>query len=426
MKLIEYEKIGEKVYHHVLDNKLNIYVLPKRGFNKYFAFFATNYGGCDRRFALGGKWVDTPAGVAHLLEHKMFDTEEGNALMQLSLNGASPNAYTSTGITAYHFECADNFYDNLRILLSFVSIPYFTPESVEKEQGIIAQEILMGEDNPTRAVYQNLLRALYAHNPVRDPIAGTVESIAEITADTLYDCHKVFYNPSNMVLCVAGDLDAQKVIDTAREIIVQEAGELPQRDYGEPETLYPNKKKYEVNMEVAAPLFRMGSKFEQPDNGEEYFRFLLLGNLACAVLAGTSSPLYARMYAKGLINNRFGAGFSYVPGGMYACAVGESREPLQVMDEITAEADRISREGVDVQLFERLKKASIGNYLRDFDDMENITAYLADGHFKGYDPMKGLDYYDKISIDEIQRFISDAFNPERLAISIVWPNEADN
>ena len=178
MKLAEYEKIGEKVYCHTLENKLSIFVLPKKGFSKSYAFFATNYGGCDRRFALGGKWLDTPAGVAHFLEHKMFDTEDGNALMQLSLNGASPNAYTSNGITAYHFECADYFYENLKILLSFVTIPYFTPESVEKEQGIIAQEIRMGEDNPNRAVHQNFMKALYAHNPVRDSIAGTVESIA--------------------------------------------------------------------------------------------------------------------------------------------------------------------------------------------------------------------------------------------------------
>lgn len=423
MKLTEYEKIGENVYHHDLDNKLRIYTSLKKGFNKNFAFFATNYGGSDRRFSLGGKWLDTPAGVAHFLEHKMFDTAEGNALMKLSLNGASPNAYTSTGITAYHFECADNFYDNLRILLSFVSIPYFTPESVEKEQGIIAQEIRMGEDNPTRAVHQNLMKALYANNPIRDSIAGTVESIAEISADTLYDCHKVFYNPSNMVLCVAGDLDPEKVAEIAREIITQGPGETPLRDYGEPETLYPNQARYEVNMEVAAPLFRMGSKFEQPDNGDEFFRYIIMGNLACSIMMGPSSPLYARMYSEGLINKKFGSGFSYIPGGMYACAVGESREPQKVMDAITAEAERITREGTDKALFESLKKAGIGDYIRGFDDLDNITSSLADGYFKGYDPMSGLECYEKITIDEIQKFISDAFDPARLALSIVWPNK---
>ncbi|MGI5986302.1 MAG: EF-P 5-aminopentanol modification-associated protein YfmH, partial [Oscillospiraceae bacterium] len=214
-----FEKIDETLISEVLPNGLKINIIPKPQFSKSFAMFATNYGGADRRFKLADRWIDTPAGVAHFLEHKMFDMPDGNALNVLSSRGASPNAFTSSGITAYYFESTNSFEENLRTLLSFVSTPYFTPESVQKEQGIIGQEIRMVEDNPSYVVYNNLMRCLYAENPVRDSVAGTVESIAEITHETLYHCHKVFYNPSNMTLSVVGNVDPESVIKMALEML---------------------------------------------------------------------------------------------------------------------------------------------------------------------------------------------------------------
>jgi predicted Zn-dependent peptidase len=423
MKQIEYAKIGEMVYHEILDNKLSIYTVPKKDFNKSFAFFATNYGGCDRRFSLGGQWLDTPAGVAHFLEHKMFDTKDGNALTILSSNGASPNAFTSSGITAYHFECTENFEKNLRELLRFVSVAYFTKESVDKEQGIIAQEISMGEDNPTRAVYQNLMKALYAHHPIRDSIAGTVESIAEITADTLYQCHEVFYNPSNMVLCVSGPLDPVRVGEIAREIVTSGPGEVPRRDYGEAETNLPHKKRIEVNMEVSAPIFMLGAKLEPIENGDAHYSRMLMGELACLLLAGPSSPLYAKLYAEGLINNRFYTGLSDFPGGVFVTAGGESRDPEKVMDAIVAEADRIAKNGVDTALFRSLKKASIGGFLRSLDSMDNSCYALAEGHFRGYAPFNGLELLESVTERDVQAFIASSFGPEQIALSLVWPTQ---
>ena len=189
MEQIRFERIGEEMFHQVLDNGLNVFVFPKPEFQKKYAFFATNYGGMDLRFRLDGTWHDTPAGVAHYLEHKMFDTREGNALQQLTANGASPNAFTSNAITGYYFESTEHFEENLRTLLSFVSIPYFTRESVEKERGIIGQEIGMIEDDPNWKVFVNLLGALYEHHPIRTSVAGSVESISHITEETLYACH---------------------------------------------------------------------------------------------------------------------------------------------------------------------------------------------------------------------------------------------
>jgi predicted Zn-dependent peptidase len=224
MTVLEYPRIGETIHHTVLENGLNVFVAPKPDYDKSYAFFATNYGGMDMRFQLAGQWHDTPAGVAHFLEHKMFDTEDGNALQDLASNGASPNAFTGSAITGYYFESTEKFEENLRILLSFVSIPWFTQESVDKEQGIIGQEIRMIEDNPEWRVFTNMMAGLYQNHPVRTSVAGTVESISHITAETLYACHKAFYDPSNMVLCVAGNVDPERVCDIAREILPTQAG----------------------------------------------------------------------------------------------------------------------------------------------------------------------------------------------------------
>ena len=218
----EYPRIGESLYHGELVNSLHVYVDVKPEFSKIYAFFATNYGGMDMRFQLNGEWHDTPAGVAHFLEHKMFDTKDGNALQDLAANGASPNAFTSSAITGYYFESTEKFEENLKILLSFVSEPWFTPESVDKEQGIIGQEIRMIEDDPENQVFYGMMETLYVHNPIKVSIAGTVESISHITADTLYACHAAFYNPGNMVLCVAGNVDPERICEIAREILPRE------------------------------------------------------------------------------------------------------------------------------------------------------------------------------------------------------------
>ena len=196
MDKLEYTALGQTLYHCVLPNGLNIYVDERPEYGKQFAFFATRYGGMDLRFrGEDGEWMDTPAGVAHFLEHKTFDTEDGNALQRMAANGVNPNAFTSASVTGYYFDGVQGFEENLRTLLSFVSVPWFTPESVDKEQGIIGQEIRMCEDDPNDEAYYSLLEAMYVHHPVRNRVAGTVESISHITADTLYQCHRAFYRP---------------------------------------------------------------------------------------------------------------------------------------------------------------------------------------------------------------------------------------
>ena len=347
MKTKGYDLIGEQVYTEKLENGLTVFVVLKKGYNKKYAFFATDYGGADRRFKYASRWIDTPMGVAHFLEHKMFDTQDGNALTNLSANGASPNAFTSSDMTAYYFESTEKFTENLEILLDFVSVPWFTPESVQKEQGIIGQEIRMTEDDPEHAVYYGLMKLLYAHNPIRDSIAGTVDSIADITADTLYSCHNVFYNPSNMALVVTGDVDPEEVVATARKILPRQPGEIPARDYGPAEGLKPVSFSSETDMAVSSPIFTMGAKAAPFKNGPDVLKQELTGALALEILTGRSSPFYRRLYDAGLINSGFSAAYEYTAGVAYAMAGGESSDPQAVFEQFKQELAQVAENGPD-------------------------------------------------------------------------------
>jgi len=413
--------LDETIWHTVLENGLHIYVDSKPEYAKQFAFFATNYGGMNMRFReQGGVWQDTPAGVAHFLEHKMFDTEEGDAMQKMAANGADPNAFTSFDITGYYFESTENFTENLRTLLSFVSVPWFTKESVDKEQGIIGQEIRMVEDNPHSEVFYNMLRGLYANSPIRVNVAGTVESIAEITAETLYKCHKAFYNPGNMVLCVAGSVDPEEVAAIAAEILPKTAEPVIETDWGEEEGPAVVKSLIEKEMAVSAPLFEIGFKGAPAESGKR-LRQVLVGNLVADVLFSASAPLYSKLYESGLINNSFEGGYEDAPGCAYLCVGGESKEPEKVRDLLLTEAARIAREGIDDALWERQKKASYGASVRKLNSMENICIESAQTHFLGEDFMEFPKLYSDIQKEDAEKMIAQWCIPERTTLSIIWP-----
>ena len=397
---------------------------PKPAFQKGYAFFATNYGGMDMRFCLDGEWHNTPAGVAHYLEHKMFDTQEGNALQELAANGASPNAFTSNAITGYYFDSTEKFEENLRILLSFVSIPWFTQESVDKEQGIIGQEIGMIEDDPEWKVFINLMAALYKHHPVRVSVAGSVESISHITADTLYACHKAFYDPANMVLCVAGPVEPERICEVAREILPKEAGPIAAKDYGEKEQPQAAQSLVEERMAVSAPLFQLGYKGDAPVNGEERLRQQLVGELALEALLGNSTPLYAKLYREGLINAEFAYGYECYPGCAFLMAGGESKDPEAVRAAVAEERDRIGREGVDSALWERVKKGVYGNKVRGLNSFENLCVGQAQSFFAGSDFLRFAEIFDSITKQEAEELIGDWVTEERTALSVVRAKEA--
>lgn len=419
-----YERIGEEVFHTTLPNGLPVYIVPKKDFLRKYALFATRYGGMDMRFEKDGQWLDTPAGIAHYLEHKMFDTEDGNALQELAKNGAEPNAFTSNAITCYYFDATDKFYESLEILLSFVSIPYFTDESVQKEQGIIGQEIGMIEDNPEWQVYKQLMQALYHTSPARTPVAGSVESISHITAQTLYDCHKAFYTPANMCLVVVGDVKPERIIAAANQILPAKSGPLIRRDYGAEEELTAAEHFVTAAMEVSMPTFLVGFKCPPQHGGEEQHRFTAIGELACDVLMGESSPLYARLYAEGLINGSFGAAFDLLPGASYVYAGGDSKDPQAVAEAILAEARRLVSEGVDGDYYRRVVNANFGAALKALNSFESIAVSMAEGCFQGYDPYRFPEVYDSIAVEDVLDFLRRNMTRDHMALSVITPKEA--
>ena len=288
MRLTQYPALGEQLFRKTLPNGLTVLVAPRPGFTRKLAYFVTDYGSIHRRFTLDGEAVTAPAGVAHYLEHKMFDLPGRDVSAEFASLGAHVNAFTSYDLTAYYFGCTVNFESCLKLLLEFVSTPYFTPESVEKEQGIIGQEIDMNIDSPDTRIFENLMQAMYCKHPIQEPILGTGESIARITDQVLYQCHRAFYRPGNMLLCVVGDVDPEEVTRIAGEILPPEAAPPVPRENAWEETMTVVKPYVESVMEVAMPMFQLGFKCEPLGKGEDAVRQEIGGDLAAEALFGES------------------------------------------------------------------------------------------------------------------------------------------
>lgn len=422
MKKHEYPHLGETLYEETLPNGLSVLVAVKPGFRKNAAYFVTRYGGADRRFKVNGEWVDTPAGVAHFLEHKMFDMPDGrNVLADFAALGASPNAFTGSGRTAYYFTGSENFMENLRLLLTYVSTPHYTAESVAKEQGIIAQEICMCEDNPAYAGYFQLLGALYERHPIRENTAGSIESIAAITPETLYRCHSIFYNPSNMVLCCVGDVDPEAIAAAAREILPAEPGEKPERDYGDPESLLPRCSRVEKTMSVSAPQFLMGTKLLYPATGAERARQKLLCELALDAFLGDTSRLYNDLYAKGLLNRSFSTEYDASADTATILLGGESRDPDAVADAVQEALSTLARRGMNAATFERCRRARYGGLLASLDFFSSYAVALSDGWLGGWDALGAFSVLETIGLSDVEAFLCENLTRERLALSVIRP-----
>lgn len=423
MRAAEYPRLGEKVFRRRLANGLEVVVVNKPFHAKRYAFFAVRYGGMDLRFRLNGQWQDTPAGIAHYLEHKMFDTEEGNALQELAKNGAHDNAFTSNAITAYYVECTEKFYENLRILLSFVSVPYFTQESVDKEQGIIAQEIQETEDDPDWRVYANLMERLYQDSPARVPVVGSLESIRQITPQTLYDCHKAFYTPSNMILVCVGNVDQARVAEEAEAILPREGGPAVIRDYGREDAAGPAGSEVSQAMEVSMPMFLAGYKCQAVDEGEATLRQSIVGDLACDALFGDSSPLYTRLYEEGAVNSSLGGNFDMLPGAHYVYVGGDAKDPRRVFEEITRQARKLGEEGIGEDFYRQIRRAAYGGMLRSLNSFENIAVSIAEAYFRGFDYFRFPEVFDAVGKADVEAFLRENIAPEKSALSLIQPRE---
>lgn len=423
MNQVHAPRLGEYYEEQVLKNGLTIRVVPKPGFARKYAFFATNYGSIDTTFTLRGEKMTSPDGVAHYLEHKMFDLEDGNAMQMFAAVGGSPNAFTSYDMTAYYVSCTDNFEENLRILLQFVSTPYFTEESVEKEREIIGQEIRMYEDSADSRLYENLFSAMFRRHPIRVPIAGTVESISQITAETLNHCYETFYAPSNMILCVVGDVEPQTVFAMAEELLPEARLPLPERDYGGEDAAWQEAQTVRQAMEIAMPMFSLGFRCETPADGRQGMKQEMIGDLACELLAGESSRLYQELYDQNLIDSDFTAGYECVKGAALISFSGDSQAPETVQQAILQECRRLLAEGLDEDAFRRLKKSAMGRRIRDLDSFESICYRMCASFFDGVQYYEFPDVYEEVTLADIRTFLEGAVQENQMVLSVIEPKE---
>lgn len=417
-----YMKLDEDQWSTTLANGLRIYYYPKPGFSKTFAVLATNFGSVDESFTLDGVRYDTPTGIAHFLEHKMFEDEDGNALQKFAATGASPNAFTSHTMTAYHFSCTDRFEENLEILLKFVYTPYFTTQNVEKEKGIIGQEIGMMDDTPGWQAMVQLFEGLYQEHPVRRSIAGSVESIAKIDAKILYMCHKAFYSPSNMALVVVGNADFETICSLAKKFSPAQSAKIGERHYGKRRDKVAQSE-VTRKMAVSMPTFMLGFKDEPLQKGESHLRRGILGDLAAHILCGKTAPLYARLYEERLINPSFDVEYDLFPEAAGPVFGGESRDPGAVREAIEDEIAVLARDGVDEALFGRVKNACYGMMLRSLDAPDDFARQQVDACFGGEDFLTFPSIYAGITAEDVRQMFARWAEPDRSTLSVINPQD---
>ncbi len=377
IKIYENEKIREKLYYKEMKSGLKVYFMPKEGYTKQYAIFATDYGSIDNIFIpIGEKeTIEVPEGIAHFLEHKLFEEPEQNIFDKFSKLGANVNAYTNFTQTAYLFSSTENFYENLALLVEFVQHPYFTDENVEKEKGIIAQEINMYKDNPNWRVFFNCLKGMYKEHPVKIDIAGTIESIQEINKELLYKCYNTFYNPTNMVIFIVGDLSFDEIIK-----VIAQSEKKDYKEIEKVERVFPEEPKevneslIEESMLTSAPLFYIG--FKDVDNElpeRERVKKDFITNFILDMLFGSSSQFYNDMYEEGLVDSSFGAYYTGKKSYGHSLIVGESKDPKEVYNRIMG---LLEKEGTSILLeedFNRIKKKTMGEFLMGLNSVEFIA-----------------------------------------------------
>lgn len=420
---VENKAIGETLYFGTHESGLGIFVVPKKNFSKKYAIIGAKIGSVDNTFIPNGEneQITVPDGIAHFLEHKMFEMSDGSdAFAKFSEYGANANAFTSFTNTCYLFSCTDNFYESFEHLLNYVKSPYFTDANVEKEKGIIGQEIKMYDDDGEWRVMFNLLRALYKDLPVRIDIAGTAESISHITPDTLYKCYNTFYDPSNMILCVAGDVDENKVLEITDKIMGDKITGTKARGIYPDEQENVFQKEIEQKLSVSSPIFDIGFKDSGKYTGDEILKNEIAVKIILSSVASKSSDLYERLYNDGLINDEFS--YDYMYEEQYACAIigGESKEPKKVCGEVIKYLKDKKR--IDADEFDRAKKSIWGSYLRTFNDVEGICSAMVRNVLKGVNWFDFSNIFDSVTLAFVNEKYEKLFcDEEKQALSVVFP-----
>ena len=426
MTRYEYPEVGEVLYQDILPNGLTVMVLPRQGFSRKTAYFVTDFGSIHTDFRLEGREIHAPAGVAHFLEHKMFDLPGGRDVSaELAALGAGTNAFTSYDMTAYYISCTENFEEALKLLIEFVSTPYFTEESVAKEMGIIDQEIGMNEDAPDSQLFDALMRSMYHVHPIRVPILGTSESIRQITPEILHDCHRAFYTPGNMVLCVIGDVEPDRVAEIATELLGTHPRPVGEKIRNWDEPMTPVSGGGEMEMEVAMPMFHIAFKAEPVGRGESAIRQEIIADLAAEALFGESSQLYLKLYEQGFIDSSFGGGFETIDGMAMLLCSGDSWHTDEVREAVVTRAKEIVREGIPEDQFLRMKRSAFGRRIRDLDSFSGTCFRLCAYKLSDFDYFDFPRIYRSIRPEELVDFLRSVVRRERCVRGIVNPIKED-
>ena len=422
MQIIENTKVKEKLYIDKLENGLTVMIIPKKGIRKKYAIWGTHYGSNNSKFMASGEKEITivPDGVAHFLEHKMFEQEGGtNSLDVLSALGVNANAYTTNDHTAYLFESTENFEPAFDELANYIQHPYFTDENVEKEKGIIGQEIMMYDDEPNWVVYINAVKAMYSKNPVRLDIAGTIESISKIDKDILYKCYNTFYNPSNMVLVLCGDFEPEKTIEYVKQKQVnkEKVGKIDRIYEEEPEEI--NQKEIIKKMEVSIPSFIIGYKDKVVTN--DIVKRHIAVEIILNLIIGKSSNLYKELYNSGLMLQEAELAYEFTDNYAYVMIGGQSKKPKEVQEYLNKEIENMKKSRLNEEDFKRIKRMIYGDYVKEFNEVGDISRMFLADYFKGINSFDYIEEIEKIDIEYVMSVFKEVFNEDKQVISIVEP-----
>ena len=417
MEIIENKQINEKVYIETLENGMKILVVPKKNTEKKYIIWGTKFGSIDNHFIepKTGKEIKVPDGVAHYLEHKMFEQENGvDSLYKLMSLGLDANAYTTNDHTAYLFGGTSNFYEGLDELMDYDQHPYFTDENVEKERGIIGQEIGRYDDEPAWKLYVNMMDCLYKNNPIKIDIAGTVESISHITKETLYDCYNTFYHPSNMIMCISGNFEPEKIVqEVKKRLLPKEKMDKIKRIYPEYENKI-NKKYKEQKMDVNIPIFIVG--FRDILKDESCVKKQIAIEIILNSLIGKSSKLYQKLYNEGTIMSPLDFDYEFSDEYSHVLISGQSDEPKKVYENIL---NAIKNEELELEDFERSKKALYGEYVSEYNDVENIGRLFLQDAIRGINSLEYIESFNKIDINFVQNIKNNLFKEDMSALSVI-------
>ena len=421
----ENKMLNEKYHFFKHKSGLDVYVIPKKMTTSY-AIFATRYGAIDNKFKLDTdeNFTTVPDGIAHFLEHKLFECDGGiDAFELFAKTGASANAFTSNTMTAYLFSCTENFYDSLEILLDFVTHPYFTEKTVQKEQGIIGQEIKMYDDHPGARLHKGLMKALYEKNKVRIDVAGTIESISEINADILYKCYNTFYNLNNMALCVCGDVDVPNVEKVCNKTLKKADSITVIRDYeddDEPNAVHM--KRNICELDVSKPMLAIGIKDSNISNDpRERTKKAYAMEILNEMLFSQSSKFYNDLYNENLIAQDLSSGAEHTKDYSFNVISTESNDPEKVYSYFVEYVENSKKQGLDNEEFELSKRTVYASHIKSFDSVENIGDNFIYNLFDGADLLDAADIINSISIEYVTEILHQLYKEEAYAMSIVNP-----